>query len=129
MKLLIYANGKTATRERLSIAIEGQVQNHSIEICETVDSLSARLRQRTGDLAIVILCISSPEELKEILLLRAWLQDLRIIVLLPDRNSNTLSEGLTLRPRFVGYADTDFTDVSAVLARMSRIYGDESNWS
>jgi hypothetical protein len=129
MKLLVYTDGNNVTRERLHNIIVGQVPERNIEVCETVANLSHRLRQRTGDLGIVILCVSTPEELAEILALSRWLHDLKTILLLPDRNSTTLAKGLTLRPRFLGYADSDFSDVSAVLRRMLAIYANESRWS
>lgn len=126
MKLLLYAKEDSLSGERLRRVIGRLAPKPVTEVCKSVDSLSQRLRQRTGDLTLVVLCVSTLEELKEILCLRSWLQDLRTILLLPDSTSNTLAQGLTLRPRFLGYADTDFADVSAVLVRMLKIYGKES---
>lgn len=126
MKLLLYAKTDSLSGKRIGGIIEGLVPNSGTERCENVAGLTQRLRQRTGDLTLVVLCVSSPEELEAILDLRCWLQDLRILLLLPDRTNGTLARGLTLRPRFLGYADTDLADVAAVLERMLSIYGEPS---
>jgi len=47
-----------------------------------------------------------------------WLWDTRIILILPDRDRETITNGLKLRPRFFTYADEDFGEVAAVLAKM-----------
>jgi hypothetical protein len=126
MKLLLYCSGTNGTGERLQHAMEGVAHTHKIELCQTIAGLSNRLRQRTADLTAVVLCASTEAELAEILALREWLCELRTILILPDRESETVSQGLTLRPRFCSFIDTDFSDVSAVLAKMLRVFGNGS---
>ena len=43
---------------------------------------------------------------------------LRLILILPDREKGTISKGHLFRPRYLTYADGDFLDVAAVLAKM-----------
>jgi hypothetical protein len=122
MKLLLYLNGSDQVGGRLQKAVEGVVATESIEICRGLSSLLQRIRQRKGDLSVVILCASSSEELTKILTFRHGFQDLRIILILPDRDNETLARALTLRPRFLSYVDTDFSDVSTVLTKMLKTY-------
>jgi hypothetical protein len=126
MKLLLYSNGNGGNTERLLNAIRGLAPDQETEVHQTVSSLMRRIRQRKGDVAVVILCACSREDLAGVLSIRELLHDLRTILILPDRDSNTLAQGLTLRPRFFSFLDTDFRDVAVVLARMLRIYGKES---
>jgi hypothetical protein len=126
MKVLLYLNGSNGTAELLHRAVVGVMSDCDAEICRTVVALSKRLRQRTGDLTVVVLLASTRQDLAEILALHDWLQDLRTILILPDRDSATISHGLTLRPRFFTFADADFSYVSAVLAKMLRVYGKKS---
>ena len=126
MKLLLYMNGSNGTAKRLERAIEDVAPRHDTEICESITSLSRRLRQRTSDLAVVVLSAFSEEDFAQILALRVWLEGIRTILILPNRESDTIAQGLTLRPSFFSFTDTDFSDVSTVLARMLRIYGKES---
>jgi len=45
---------------------------------------------------------------------------MRIILILPDEDNETITMGHTLFPRFSTYADSDFKDVAAVLKKMIR---------
>jgi hypothetical protein len=127
MKLLLYAKRTNGDAKRLQCAIKGVTPLCQTEICRSVTSLSQRLRQRISDLTVIVLCAFEREELSEILALSDWLRDFRTILILPDRENDTIAQGLLLRPRFFSFADSDFSDVSAVLARMLRIYGETSN--
>ena len=126
MKLLLYLNGTNGNAKRFKTAIRGLAPKHRTEICPDTISLSERLRQRRGDLTVVVLYVSTREELAEILALGDWLHDLRILLILPDRDKDTISQGITLRPRYFSFADTDFSDVSAVLGKMLKVYGKDS---
>ncbi len=44
--------------------------------------------------------------------------DIRIILILPDTEGDTISLGHKLYPRFASYADGNFKDVAAVLEKM-----------
>lgn len=95
------------------------------EIFQSVGDLVKRFRKGKREISVAILCACTREELAEILGIRDLLRDLRTILILPDRESATLAQGLTLRPRFFSFVDADFKDVSAILARMLKIYGEE----
>jgi hypothetical protein len=120
MSLLLYVNGTNGDAERLRHAVEHGGTGHCIEICEGKSSLIGRLRMRKFDLDIVILHAASRTDLDEILSIRQLLDDLRTILILPDRDHDTIAQGLTLRPRYLSFTDGDFGDVSAVLAKMLR---------
>ncbi|MCD6199973.1 MAG: hypothetical protein J7K15_15635, partial [Deltaproteobacteria bacterium] len=49
---------------------------------------------------------------------RDLIWDLRLILILPDREAGTIAKGHILRPRFLTYLDSDFTEVAAVLKKM-----------
>jgi len=126
MKILLYANGINGEMERLQRTMLGVARTHEIEFCGSVTSMLQRLRRRTADLTVVVLCTSSTVDLAEIVRFRHWFHNIRTILILPDRENQTVSIGLTLRPRFVSFLDSDFSDVSAVLEKMIRVYGNES---
>jgi hypothetical protein len=48
---------------------------------------------------------------------------MRIILVLPDRDDETVAMGHRLRPRMVSYNDGDYLDVAAVLIRMNEKRG------
>ncbi|RKX60288.1 MAG: hypothetical protein DRP28_01560 [Thermodesulfobacteriota bacterium] len=118
MNLLFYAREEHGVCERLQRLIEGLVSEDNIEICMTIESLSQRLRQPTYDLSIAVLLAADSQDLTELLSIRDLIWDLRLILILPDRETGTIAKGHTLRPRFLTYLDSDFADVTAVLKKM-----------
>jgi hypothetical protein len=71
----------------------------------------------SGDL-IAVLLASNGIELTQFLSLDEYMVDIPLILILPDQGRETVSTGHRLRPRFISFLHSDFTDVSAVLAKM-----------
>ncbi len=122
MKLIFYATETHDSGARLQTMIETKVPNENIEVHRTIDSLNLRLRQlklnNSYDLSIAVILAGRKEDLFDILSIRKLLRDIRIILILPDRDENTIAMGHHLRPRLLSYADSDFSEVVAVLAKM-----------
>jgi hypothetical protein len=123
MRLLLYAPASEGVGERLQGMIEGLVPKNTMEVCRSIESLSRRLRQPADDLPIAaVLLAARSGDLSDLLSIRDLLRDVRIILILPDREANTIAQGHTLRPRFLSYTDSDFTDVLAVLGKCLESY-------
>ena len=118
MNLLLYRTAAEGTGERLQSVIETLAPKVKAEIACTLDRLSCRLRQPKDDFTIAVLLAASRNDLADILSIHDLLCDIRIILILPDREDDTVAWGHALQPRFLSYIDRDFTDVAAVLAKM-----------
>lgn len=123
MRLLLYAPVSEGAGERLQKMIEEFVSKNNVEVYRSIESLSHRLRQPAEDLPIAaVLLAARREDLVALLSIRDLLRDVRIILILPDRDENTIAKGHTLRPRFLSYTDSDFTDILAVLGKCLESY-------
>jgi hypothetical protein len=94
-----------------------------IEQSEYIRSLNQLINHLRTPIGISTLGIIWPSSRPELLELRAkghLFRDMRIILILPDRHPDTISEGHLLRPRFVGFADGNHDDVVAVVAKLIR---------
>lgn len=118
MKILVYAKTAEGAGLRLQRLIEILVPSEEIEVYQTIDGLSRRLRQHIFDLDIAVLLATTKEELKDILSLRDLLSDVRSILVLPDRERDTNAQGHTLGSPFITYADGNFVELVAVLTKM-----------
>ena len=118
--IIFFSTSCGEAEERLLRVIETVVTVRNIKTYRTIDSLSRGLRQRRNDDDIAILLASSKVELHylNLISLRNLLSDMKIIVILPDSNADTVAKGHILKPRFLSYCDGDFQDVVAVLSRM-----------
>ena len=99
MKLFLYATDRCRSGKQLQRVIEALVSKEDREIYRTIDGLTFRLRQPKPDPPIAVLLAASREDLSEILSLRDLLGDIRIMLVLPDRERDTIAKGHTLRPR------------------------------
>ncbi len=117
MNLLFYAmEGQTG--RRLWQAIDEIILERPTEIYRTIESFTRRLRQPEINGLIAVIFAADDKEFDNILDMGDLLRELRTIIILPDRKDDTVSRALTLYPRFISYADSDFSDVAAVLNKM-----------
>jgi hypothetical protein len=120
MNLLLYTTAAEGIGARLQRTIETLVPKEKLEVSWTLDRLSCRLRQPKDDFTIAVLLAASRNDLADILSIHDLLCDIRIILILPDRENDTIAWGHSLQPRYLSYIDSDFTDVAAVLGKMMR---------
>jgi len=118
MNLLIYVAPSNGVWERLRSVIPTTASSMKLDICHSLDALSHRLRSPSADFTAAILVASSYQELLDLVTFSDLLTDLRIIMILPDRNKNTIAKAHTLRPRFLTYLENGLNDVTAVLNKM-----------
>lgn len=119
MKIILYLPWTDEIGKRLFGMIEKLVGVDEIEIFRTMDSLVRRLKQPVFDLKITVLLATNRKELSEILSIKDLLRDIKILLILPDGDSDTISMGHKLYPRFISYIDSDFKDVADALGKMT----------
>ena len=121
MKPIYYADGRAEAGDRLLHKIEDQVSADFVEAYRNLDDFKQGLLQQRRDTNIGILMAAHPAELQRLITLGKLLMDMRIILILPDRHKETVAAGHRLRPRYIGYADTDLEDVVAVVKQMLKL--------
>lgn len=119
MRLILYDASTNRIGPRILSSMGMANARKPNECYASMDALIERLRKPVGGDTVAILCPSGSDDLNRLLAIRPLLRDMRIILILPDGRSETISEGHSLRPRFVGFADGDFSDVAAVLQKMT----------
>ncbi len=122
MKVLFYTKMKEGAGKRLQRVIKGLVSEDNIEIHKSIISLSLSLRQPKNDKTIAVLMAARNKDLMDILSISDLLHDISTIVILPDSEDDSIRKGHHLRPRYLSYIDSDFSDVGAVLGNMLRSF-------
>jgi hypothetical protein len=136
MKVLLYATEAGEAGERLARIIKTSLDSIDIQVCRSIRSLTQKLCQLKNGFLIAVLVAHNKKELLEILSLKDLFWNLRIILILPNHEKDTISKGHQLYPRFLSYVDSDFKDVAAVLEKMLKhlssiqfqYKGDEVEW-
>ncbi len=119
MNIIFFLSVANEQGERLERVIELFFLKRRIERCRDLDALGKKLHEPYNYKDVVLLSPASKEELSRLLALQDLLSDMRIILVLPDRDDETVAMGHRLRPRMVSYSDGDYLDVAAVLTRMN----------
>jgi hypothetical protein len=118
MDLLFYATDTEGTGKPLWNLFQGLNDKHKSEFYLKIDDLANRLRRHKSDPTIAVLLAASRKDLVDLLSIRDLFDRTRILLILPDRNKDTINKGLTLFPRFLNYLDGNFDWVTAVLHKM-----------
>jgi hypothetical protein len=118
VSVLLYTGRSRKLGGRLEKMIGDQVPGQEIERCRDVKGLSRRFRRPVHDVDVVVLLLSSRDDLDAMLGLQDVLRRLQVILILPDEWEGTLSMAHKLFPRFITFVDRGFLDVAAVLKRM-----------
>jgi hypothetical protein len=117
-QLIVYSRDENRLGVELEEMLEDLVSKESVEICRTISDLILRLRMPLCESAIAVLLVSDEEDLRNILAIQPFLTDMRIVLILPDRNDITIEAGHSLHPRYLSFTDNGLRDMKAVLARM-----------
>lgn len=127
MSLLVYLSKLNGTAKRIRDMVDVLDWKGPVELFYSFKQFEVRLRVPTGEEDVGLLFFSTPESLNEVIHSRSLVSNLRLIVILPDRETETVAQGHLLRPRFLTYRDTDFSDVAMVLQKMGKKFQADKN--
>lgn len=123
MNVLFYIPVMDKKGKRILAITGGTALEADTEICKTIESLSHCLRQPLCLTTFVVLYAPRSKDLQALLSIKELLQDVYVLLILPDRLERTISKGHLLRPRFLTYADANLGEVGLVLEKMIENYG------
>jgi hypothetical protein len=88
------------------------------EVCSAMGSLVSRIMNPSRGHVVAVLIAGSRGEFEEIQLMKWLLYDICTVLILPDRDADTIAAGYELHPRFMGCLDDDADEIVAVLCKM-----------
>lgn len=116
--ILFTGDAESEAGTRLREAVQSVAAPHALELVHTFADLSRRLGRSPRMIHVAVLHAHGEEALSEMVLLRELLEGVNVILVLAHRESETLSRGYRLKPRFIAFADEDFGTLKAVLQKM-----------
>ncbi|MGA2400827.1 MAG: hypothetical protein ABSG91_03865 [Syntrophobacteraceae bacterium] len=138
MKLFVC--GTEATREivaTLDQVIKEAIPERYITIFHSIELFSSRLSELDGGADMAVLVVADRSELQRFVALREFLEESRIILVLPESMSEDTTEAQALLPRFISFASTlrpkkhlceaeDLSTVGIVLRNMVKTFEPDS---
>ncbi|MCE5249873.1 hypothetical protein LLG96_06595 [bacterium] len=120
MKILFYSKNDNQFCRKFCEMVESVIPDCDKEVYRSIESLQNSLcRPLYYDTAIGVFFITDHHELSEIMELQALFRNIRLIVLLPDRQKETITKGHTLHPRFLSFVDNNHSEILAILEKMT----------
>jgi len=124
MALILYLPVTDEPANQLYKIVKRAASKRKVELCRSIHELSERLSRPLFNFHISILFAADRKDLLAITSLGHFLSDMRIILVLPDHDPETIAKGHLLRPRFILWLDDDFTQMEIILKRMINLYDD-----
>ncbi len=118
MIIVFFSNLKNEAAKRLLEDIQNRFPDHPIETVQSVKAFWEWFHHPVMERTILILVPDSRPQLEALVSLGDLMNDNPIVLILPDREPLTVSTGHKFYPRYVCHSDSDFSYLSAVLARM-----------
>ncbi len=104
--------------EKVREAIEQTVPEEHIEIHGELGAFFRRLREPLNGAPVVVLFAATTEDLAGLAPVRDFLEGLRMILLLPNDEEETIAKGYKLHPHVVGQGSTFLAQLPAVLSKI-----------
>ena len=118
MKCIFYEKKSGIIADQIIGLIKAQAANNKTELYHTIKKLSLRLSRPVEDQSVVLLIAADRIDLLAIISLQKLLGDIHVIIILPDREAESVRIGYKLQPRFLTYVNGDVGEVHAVLKKM-----------
>jgi len=103
--------------------------DHSTEVFNSPGKVTKAFLEPGNKPDVLVLFIANQMELEEFLYIKNVLLFTKIILVLPDREKETIAKAHKLFPRFISYRENDFSEVTAVLEKISEKSCKQQNYN
>ena len=118
MKLILYEKARDGITEQLKGMMKSLIAEDRMEVYRTITILSKRLSRPIDGWGIMVLVAADRNDLLDIFSIRKLFGSIHIIIILPDREDESVRMGYQLRPRFLTYMNGELSEVYSVLRKM-----------
>ena len=116
--LLLYAKAPNGVSQALKTILNDRSPGADLETYASLDGLFDRLHKPRLNLEIGVLAIGNEGELDRLVTIRELLSDMRLVLVLPDKDPHTVAKAHALAPRFITFADAGMAPLVSVVNKM-----------
>lgn len=121
MHLIFYEKSIDGIAEQLKQMMKPLIGEDEIKVYNTIPILSKRLSRPIDGRVIMVLVAADRNDLLDIYAIRELFGIIRIIIILPDREDESVRMGYQLQPRFLTYMNGELSEVYSVLRKMLKL--------
>ncbi len=119
MKIFLYTGKASEDGKRMQQELVSKLPEVELHAFQNIEEFARPFHMPGKNPDVVVLFITFQKELNEFLAMKSVLLNIKIILVLSDRDSDTIAMAHTLLPRYISYRDNDMSDVIAVLNKIS----------
>ena len=120
MELICFAPVKAHLQRLTTTVFDKLPKADNVEVYQNIDEFFGRLHQPKLLDSIIIICIRNSNEFEVIMTNKNLFINTRIILVLPDRNKETLVNAHSINPRFLQFSNGNFNQIAEVVKKMRR---------
>ena len=121
MLLIFYEKASDGIAEQLKGMMKPLIGEDRIKVYHTISILSKRLAQPIDGRVFMVLVAADRNDLLDIYAIRELFGIIRTIIILPDREDESVRIGYQLQPRFLTYMNEELSEVYSVLRKMLKL--------
>jgi hypothetical protein len=121
MKIIFFSPQCNDGNQQLNELINNFIKIDGLEIYRNIENLVNRLCSPEEESTIVVLFTINEITFQELILIREYLSNSKVILVMHDRKKKSLTNAHKLRPRFITYSDADISNISKVINKMISI--------
>jgi hypothetical protein len=127
MNLFFYIARPGGREEQLLGAVAPLVSRGSLEVFRNFRSLVERVRRPKESFSAAVIFNPANEDLRKLISIRDFLEDTRVLLILPDQEEETIALAHRIFPTYITYLDGDTSGVVSVLKRLAEAQGDKAS--
>jgi hypothetical protein len=121
MNLFLYLPRPGGRENELLSAVAPFVSQGCLEVFSDLQSFAVRMRRPKDALSIALISNPTREDLRQIGSMRDFLSGVRILLVLPDQNKETIALAHKIFPTFITYIDEDISEIVSVLKHLTDV--------
>ena len=118
MKILVYENTNTEKSTPFLEKIDKEIPSDMVEMYHNRERLLNRVLRIPNRYNIIVLFCDILDDFKYFISMRDTFRQYRIILVIPDREADTIKQAHQLYPRYLTYSDNSYRNVIEVLKKM-----------
>ena len=127
MKIILCADDSEPLGKNLELLIQNQLSEIQIDTMNSISDLSRKLCRPLNRISVIVIFVRCENDIRKLLTLKSLFDNIRLILVLPDRTREMMGLGLQLNPCFISFLENDLLDIISVLEKIHG--GQRKQWN
>lgn len=119
--VVVFAPAAEAPFHALILRLKCDLFSSKVEAFHDLNLFANRFRQLNNGISVAVLLLPTQDDVDDMLSIQILFEDVPVILILQERDTETIRKAHCLAPRYMADMDGDFQDIVAVLAKIAAL--------